>query len=46
MTKKVTDMLEFLSENGVHVNADKLFMNKTETQQLNLLFKIFKEMVA
>jgi len=46
MTKKVTDMLEFLSENGVTVDTTDGFTKKTETQQLNLLFKIFKEMVA
>ena len=46
MTEKVTEMLEFLAENGVTIDATNEFMNKTETQQLNLLFKIFKEMVA
>jgi hypothetical protein len=46
MTEKVTEMLEFLAENGVTVDKNNEFMMKNEQEQLNLLFKIFKEMVA
>lgn len=46
MTEKVTEMLEFLAENGVTIDTTNEFMMKNEQEQLNLLFKIFKEMVA
>jgi hypothetical protein len=46
MTLKVKEMIKMLEEFGVRIEIDRLFLMKSEENQLKLLNKIFRETVA